>query len=326
VSDIGGRPDEIISRFKILKVIEDVAFTTNVIALHVVISVARSSPEYDAIQKPVVDKFIDLARVSGIKAGKILQFLNELAALIIEDMRKISNEKIQSVIRTGKDTAENITGYDYIKNEIESIVNELSATPVAEIVVSQLDDYLHRLIILQLSIDTDILRSGGRDEAMFESVADFREQLREAYDFYLTIIKPDVITIDKSVGNYFRDIAFQGNILRFHTQGEIEKISGFRVKSGGYILTDEQRAAQDQICNDEQKETLYKILEKINDFIHFALSATEDSAYKQVADKIITVRDELTTVANSFGNHGKVFRVIADEFGNLLLSVMSSIA
>jgi len=191
INAINERPDGITNRFTILKAVEDAAFMSNIMSFHTGATIARSLPEFIDIQKPLCERYNELARVSGVKAGKVAMFLNELAALIFDDMRKNVREKLQAAAGSGHAAADDITGYAYIKNEISAMSSELSSTPPEKINASRLDDFLVMLDIIQFSVDTDILRSGGADKDMFAGLAVFRESLREAYEFMQSLPKPE---------------------------------------------------------------------------------------------------------------------------------------
>ncbi|MDR0293239.1 MAG: AraC family transcriptional regulator [Oscillospiraceae bacterium] len=310
ITSIAARPDEITNRFTILKVIEDVAFETNVMALHVGLNaVGRALPEHIEMNKPLCDKYAELAQSASIKAGKAAQFLNELTALIIDDMRKTTGEKIKDAVQKGKAAAESIQGYAvYIKDELTYIVNELDKTPIESVTVTMLDDYLSKLKIISLATKVDALRWPD-SKPMFEGIGVFTDSLGEAADFCQTIIWPESNPpMERSKGKHFLDIAYQGNILRFYTKGEVEKMAG-PFESGGLL-------------NDEQKTAFKKIDGKIDGYIKLTLGATDESAYKEIADRVYEVAADMNAESAKLEDKGGAIKMLADEFKHLGDSIM----
>jgi hypothetical protein len=305
ITSIAENPDEITNRFAILKVIEDIAFETNVMALHVgLTAVGRASPEDIPINKPLFDKYVELARSSSIKAGKVAQFLNELTTIIIDDMRKAAEQKIKDTIQKGKAAAASIQGDAiYVKDELTYLVNELEKTPLESVTVTMLDDCLFKMKIIALAAKVDALRNPA-SKPMFEGVGLFVDSLRETIDFCQTIIKPESNSpMEPSTSKHFLDIAYQSNIMRFYTKGEVEKM-GALLETGGLL-------------DNEQKTAFKRIDNKIDSYIKTALSATDESAYKEIADKIFDVVADMDNEVKKLGVHGGAIKMLADEFRNL---------
>jgi len=299
ITAIAEHPDEITNRFAIIKVIEEISFQSNLLAFNAGLMVSRGQPEHIRVQWPLCEKYLELARASTLKAGKAAQFLGELSSLIFEDMRKNAAQKVQEVIQKGRAAEESIIGYSYIKHEISALVNELSSIPYEDISVSRLEDYLFKLNIISFAADMDVYRNSC-NKALFDGLTVFQESISDAIDFFRKIIIPESNPVlERTTRNRFADIAFQGNILLFYTRGEVsdEKL--------GKLLDGEQKTSFDTICG------------KINDFIQFALSSTEEMAYKEIADKLYEINSDMTREADKLKERGGSIRFLAGEFKGL---------
>ena len=303
ITAIPERPDEIGGRFAIIKVIEEIAFHSNLLALNAGLMVSREQSE----QWPLCEKYLELAQTCVLKANKVAQFFNELSALIFEDMRKAAAQKIQEVVQKGKAAAESIVGYSYIKHEVAALVNELSAIPCEEITVSLLEDCLFKLDIFSFAADMDVSRRPDH-KAIFEGLTDFKESVSEAIDFFQTLVRPETSPdLGRTVHKRFTDIAFQGNVLLFYTKGEVshEKLGG--------LLSDEQKAAFGAICN------------KINKCIQLALNANAETAYKEIADMLYDIHSHMMMEADKLKERGGAVRFVAGEFKGLADNVMGGV-
>ena len=161
ISSIADNPDEITNRFSIVKIIEDAAFESNLLACGISMTVARSSPEHKTIQEPIRLEYMKLAGLLSENTGRTVQFFNELAYLIIEEMRKSSIEKITEIKNKGNIVIESIEGYDYIKNGVKSLIKWIEDKPINEISVQFLDDCLFKLNIIIFAADVDEMRQGS---------------------------------------------------------------------------------------------------------------------------------------------------------------------
>ena len=282
VTSIAEHPDEITNRFAILKVIEDTAFEMNVMALHVgLTAIGRAKPEDAEINKPLCRKYAELAQMPSMKAGAIAKYLSELAALIIDDMRKTAEQKIKDVIQKGKEAAAKIDSPSvYIRDELNLITGELESTPVESVTVSMLDEYLFKLKIVSLAAKVDTLRHPP-SKPMLDGIAVFVDSVETTADFCRTIVKPDSIPpTERGLNKRFIDIAYQGNTLRFYVKGELEKM--------GRLLDDEHQAVWKQIDS------------KIDSFIEAAYNATDESAYKEIADRLHSIAVDMTAEAEKW--------------------------
>ncbi|GHU79591.1 hypothetical protein FACS1894191_2730 [Clostridia bacterium] len=294
ITAIAAYPDEISKRFVIIKAIEDIAFETNLLAFNAGLMVSRGQPEHIRIQKPLCDRYNELARASGLKAGKAARLLGELSSCIFADMRKTAADKLREVIEKGRAAEESIVGYSYyIKHEIAVIVNELSETPYEDVTVSRLEDYLFKLDIIALAADADIFRS-PEDGAMFDGLAIFKESLSEAVEFFQTLVRPESGPASESAARKrFTDIAFQGNIFLFYIRGEVEKLGG--------LLDDGQKAAFGAICG------------RIDEFIQFALRAGEETDRETIAGKLYDIHSGMAAEAEKLAARGGAILFLAGQ-------------
>lgn len=298
ISAISERPYEINNRFLILKTIEDIAFETNVMALQVSLTaIGRANPEDIQVNKPVCDKYYELAKAAGIKAGKIAGFLNELFSLIIEDMRNEIKHKVDVAVQCGREASESSKKHVlYIKNELDFLVSELSSVPIETVSESMLEDLLMKLKIIILSAKVDALRQPELNKAL-NSMNCFADALGEAADFCRSLPLCEDVPLQKaSMDKCFQDIAYQSCILRFYTNGEIEKCG---------LLDGEQRAA------------FAKIDKKLDECIHFTLNATDVSAYSEISERISEVASGINGEAEKLGDKGGAFRMLAEEYSRL---------
>ena len=303
VSRISEHPDEITNRFVIIKVIDDAAFGLNIILFNISIMVARNLPQHIEPQKSLCESYRGLAHDSALKARKIVVFFNELAELIFDDMRKTARDKIQTAIQAGKTTAAKITGYDYIKNEITYLCEELESTPLDDITVNWLDDSLYKLRIISFAAEADVCRMPSDKEMLDITV--FVDKLRDAYEFFATIeVDEKPALIERSDIKFFMDVAYQGNIMLFYLRGEIEKLSGVSMNSEVF-LDDKQKAAFGTICK------------KLDDFVHLAHNAAGNSASVEITGCLSAVQSDLAALADDVSDRGGAIRYISDELGRL---------
>jgi hypothetical protein len=301
VANIAENPDEITNRFAIIKVMDDTAFIHNVMSLHGGVTIARARPEDKEAMWPLCEQYREFAYTSVVKAKKINTFLEELSALIFEDMRKTAAAKVSNLIQKGQTLVSAIDGYPYIRDEFAIMVAWLSSTPVEEITVRQLDDYRFMLSIISLAIDTDILRSGGRDEAMFAGFPAFTESLDEAIGF-LSALPTAEKTSEPLVFNWAKfigDVAYQSNILFFYVRGEVEKLSGARLGNG--------------LLSDAQKTAFQELLDGFTETIRLTAQADDSSAIQPIIDRINNFHGGMSALADDLGAHGGSIEFITRE-------------
>lgn len=139
VTSVTQNTDEISARILIVKAVEDIAYEASVTAFQVGLMIARAMPEDRAAFRPLCEKYDCLAQNARIRSGKIVDFLNELSALIFQDMRKNAAKKIQDAAETGMAAAENLSDpslpYGYIADGIREIAEALHSLALEEVTV-----------------------------------------------------------------------------------------------------------------------------------------------------------------------------------------------
>ena len=325
ITAIARQPDEISARFLIIKAIEDTAFQAGITAFQAGLTTARARPEHREAFMAICGKYESLAQNARIKTDRIAAFLKELATLIFQDMRKNGEQKIQQVVEKGMAAVRDLSGnpllpYDYITAAVSEITEELSSMALEEITVSCLEDYLFRLDIVAFTADVDTLRAPSHSP-LFDGVRIFREQIREATEFFRSLPVEAFCVSAESVCTSAESETKDGagkrsivNILLFYLKGEIQKL-------GDVHLSQEQKDAFDSICS------------KMNVAIHLTGQETDvkpgkmiDAAAEQAACSGITeilrqVYREMTVQVEGLGIDGTAIQYIAEElkrfFSNL---------
>ena len=306
VSSIAEHPDEISNGFKVVKIVDDIAFEMNLMALQTALT-ASQTPEYQKKYMSLADQYRDLAFHGANKAGKIHGFIRELSSLIINDMRKAAGEMIQNAIKKGKNAVNCYIGdTDYIKDEVSRIVDELSSTPIESVTELMLSDCIFKLQIISFS--TNFAKVPNSDKVN-EALKDFMDSLLKAEEYWKSIIKPKPeLPAKRATYNKLQDIAFQGNILLFYSRGEIEKLI-----STGKInekLVDDFNRIDNEISN-------------CIGIIHNAERIVSDkgsddvSVFEDVADRLNKVAINLDNLADKLDSHNGGLKLLAVEHKSL---------
>lgn len=307
ITAISERPDEIGGRFAIIRVLEEIAFQSNLLAFNAGLMVSRRQPEYNSPQWSLCEKYLELARACVLKADKTARFMGELSSLIFEDMRRAAMGKLQEVVQKGRAAEDSIVGYSYIKQEVSALVNELASIPCEDITVARLEDCSFKLEIISFAADMEA--SGHPDhKAIFEGLTELKSSVSGAIDFFQTLVMPEANPVHgRNLRTHFMDIAFQGNILLFYTKGEVsdEKL--------GNHLSDEQKAAFCAICDE------------VDDFIQSALRTDAETAYKIIADSLYEIYYDMIAEADKLKERGGAIRFIAGEFKGLADNIMRGV-
>jgi len=299
ITSIADNPDEITNRFAIVKVIEDAAFESNLLACGVSMTVARSAPEHKAIQEPIRLEYMKLAGVLSENADRTLQFLNELTTLIIEDMRKASIEKINEIKNNGQNIIDSIDGYDYIKNEITALVKEIEDKPIDEDSALFLDDCLFKLNIIIFAAEVDEMRQGSEISG-FKSLTVLKDSLTDAISFFNTLVKPESgQNMEHTTEKQLQDYAFMCNILLFFLRGELDE------HKLGAIIDETQKTSFNEICNN-----LDSVIKCLN-------NSTNTSNTKEIADGLYGIKADLINQADILGDKGGVIEYLSCEIGNV---------
>ncbi|MCL2663137.1 MAG: AraC family transcriptional regulator [Oscillospiraceae bacterium] len=300
ITAIAEHPDEIINRFSIVKVLDDIAFQSNLIAFNVGLTISRGKPEHITLQKALCDKYLELARMASLKSAKITGFFNELSTLIFDDMRQSAVERLNTIIDAGKTAVDGITGYDYIKDEITNILDSLSV-PAEEVTVNLLEECQFKLSIISIAFEIDICRN-PQDKAMLKSLIKLNDSVSEATEFFKTLVMPESNPImERPVRERLLDIVYQVNVLLFYTRGEIEKLSF--------------------VISAKQKESLLPICVKIDEFVRFAHSAFDDIKTEQIVEMLSAIHSDMTAKSDYLNEFGGPFKFIANELKNLTKAV-----
>jgi len=286
ITSIAENPDEITSRFAIIRIIEDNAFNTNLMALNVALAVHRGRAQPLDAHNLLCERYYQLANIAQFKASKAAEFFNELSALIFDDIRKATTEKIKTVVQKGKTAADTISGHENIKYEIENLVHRIEAASLNEATVLEYDDFLIQLNTITFAFEIDLVINSKNKNEMLDAMESFQESLSEAIEFLRSITKPEANPVlERSLKRKLCDLAYQGNILLFYTRSEIEK-------SG------QSKAVFNEICD------------KANTFIQTANQATGPSDISDAAKN-------LKKISATMEEQGGAFKILAIEFKNL---------
>lgn len=303
ITTMEDHPDEITSRFTIMKVIEETAFELNHLALHVNLMILRGQPQDIKAQTSLCEKYTELAQASLLKVDRIIDFFRELSSLIFQDMRKSATDKIADLIQKGKEAENNIVGYSYIKEELHMITHELSSTPVTEITIAQLENFLNKLEIILFAVDMDTYRCPDH-KTIFKDLPILKENLLSCIDFFHTLIKIEDSSIqDHTSYNHLIQFSTQGNLLFFYIKGELS------LEKLGKLLTIEQRKEFDHICS------------KINDLLQVLLYASTKTEYTKLANTLYDIYSDLISQADKLGQNNGVILFLANEFKHLASNI-----
>ena len=193
ISSISDNPDEITSRFAILRIIDDIAFETHARTLNIFLCfIGREAEEHHPKNMPYCENYRELARVAAETYGKIGKFFEELAALIIDDMRKEAKTKLHGAINAGTAALESINQeYNlYLKDELGQLVDELTNMQIESLSTKWLEDCLLQLKIMKMAAQVDLFRWPGFQPTL-AAMDLFMEKLAECVDFCQTIAVMD---------------------------------------------------------------------------------------------------------------------------------------
>ena len=234
---IPGQPDAISARFRIIQAIEDAAFRANATAFQAGLMTARAIPEHREAFQPLCQQYADLADAARLKTEKLSTFFQELADLILQDIRAQGTERLAAAVQAGRAAAEPLEDpslpYGYIAEAIKDLAAELSAVPLEEAGEAFLEGCLFRLESIALAADTDVLRCPTH-RPLFADIDTFRESLEEALAFFrhLDLSPPkEAMCPDRDPDGYTR---------LFFLKGEVQKLAP--------LLGPEQRIGLDAAC------------------------------------------------------------------------------
>ena len=314
ITVIAQRPDEISARFMIIKAIEDTAFWSDITVFQAGLMISRAKPEHRRMFEPICDKYEQLSQEVRMKSGKLLEFFNELSALIFRDMRENAQGRILKAVEAGRAAAAEISAggerareYVYIAEEVKTIADTLSAMPLEEITTSLLEDDIFRLEVIAFAADVDALRAPGTRQ-LLEGIAKFRKQLCEAVEFFQSLSGDMAQALagpqenpvpERTADKAYRDLAFEGNILLFYLKGELQKL-------GRRFLREEQITEFDAICN------------HMNEAIECANYVKTAADKDKIRENLQAAYDGIMAEAESLGEYGEPLRYIAKEIKQLI--------
>lgn len=302
VTAITQKPDEISARFLIIKALEDAVFLMHIITFQTRLTILRANTDYQTVFWPICEKYKDLSRNAQIKAEKTAEFFQELSALIFQDMRESAKQEIENAVKKGYTAAGALSAdpslpYAYIADEITAITEMLSSTPLEEITLSLLDDFLFRLDIAAFAAEADILRSPSHKQ-LFDGISEFRKQLAETLHFFQSLPDDSACAPAELKTDAVLTHAAEIQVLLFYLKGEIQKL--------GCRLNTEQTAAFNDICN------------KLQRAIPSASHKADKASGSEIRKLLQTVHKEMTKEAENLGAYGAPIQYIAEELSALL--------
>lgn len=304
---------EISNRLAIVKIAEDSAFYTNILSFNVALYTARATKEHNEKMQPICENFTQLAKSFADHTGKITDTCRDVAVMLQEDMKNTAIKQAKDSIQVARDLVAGVKGYSYLKDEINAIAQELSSMPYEKLTSDALDDLIYRADIIAFTAGVDSVRNPS-DTQMLDTLKSFTDSLAETKDFIKDIesarISSDRPLFTRSDDKYFKDIAFQGNILYFYLKGEREKL--------GTLLTP------------DKNEVFQAILNEVNGFIHTCLENLKScntlgfnckNAMADLAEKILRIETKLKCESEALGDKGSAILFFANQFGNLANSI-----
>ena len=306
VKSIASHHDEISNGFAIVKIIEDIVFQMNIMGHQTAITAAQSI-NHRELYLQFSEKYRNLAFNGWQKSKKVYEFLKELSLLIINDMRKTAKEMIQNTINQGKQAVKSFNGSaNYIRDEVERVVDLLSSTTVDDMTELFLDDCLFRLQIISFTTKFAMLPNYSDIDA---ALTGFQENLSATAEYINSIIKPQPsFEADVSLLRTLQDVAYQGNILLFYDRGIIEKLTS------------------EGMLNDVQKTEFQRIDDEICDCICVAVDAerfksndnVENIAIiRNIVERFHIIASDLKSLADELGINEYGLLVSATEHKNL---------
>ncbi|MDE6318847.1 MAG: helix-turn-helix transcriptional regulator, partial [Lachnospiraceae bacterium] len=298
--------DEISARILIVKALEDIAFEASVTAFQMGLMIARAMPEDRAAFQPLCEEYDRLAQNARIRSGKIVDFLNELSALIFQDMKKNATQKIQDAAETGMAAAESLSDpsmpYGYIADGVREIAEALHSLALEEVTVYFLEDTVFRMETILSAADMDVLRA-PQHRQLFAGISNFKEKLDDVTEFFrnLSVDTTETIVgvkkdseIKRTVEKIYRDLAAQEGILLFYLKGEIQKLGNAHL-------------------DERQKSTLNAVCGKMESAVRMAHNATDETDGSEIDKLLHEAYEEMIVTADELGVYGGAVRYLAEE-------------
>lgn len=308
ITAIARRPDEISARFMILKAIEDAAFQFQLTAFQTRLTVSRAKPEHRRAFEPICGQYDGLAHSAGMRAGRIADFLGDLAELIFRDMRENALKCLQEAVESGRAAADALADpalpYGYIADAVRDIADDLSSLPLREVTVAHLEDCGIRLDIIASTAAMDGWRA-PEHRALLNGIVDFHSRIDETIAFFQNLPE-DVSRIaaetenggmERNADKKYSDMTFQGNILLFYLKGEIQKMERH--------LNPKQRAALEEICD--------RLAGAIGRMAHRA----EEESADRIIESLQGIYWDMTALSEELGQYGTSIHFIAEQIDNI---------
>ncbi len=268
---------EITKRFGIIKMIDNAAFWHNILGFTACLWIRRMQTELAEKYVPIAEKILETAQHMVLKAGKVAGILNDLAALIFEDMLRTVDQGVNNIADAidqlaadAVSTSQGIKGYTYIAEEVAAVscdikaaaqrlrmsCTEASASSKLEAekaAYQSIDEMLFRLEIIGFTADADLFRAPQHEEtrAMCDGVANLIVSIKDKSaviggiisetEANIRIFEQKPTDIRTGYDKHLSDIAYQGSILNFFLKGELsyEKL--------GKMLAEDEKQYADQI-------------------------------------------------------------------------------
>ena len=298
--------DEISAHFLLVKAIDDTAFEANVTAFQAGLMISRAMPEHQAVFQPLCTRYDALAQNAQIKSGKMVDFLNELSNLILQDMRKQAERRIQNAVESGRTAAEKLSNpalpYGYIADEIRAVVDKMDALNLEDVTLSSLTDAVFTLDMIHFAACMDILRA-PQHRQFLDDISNFKSKLDEAVKFFRDLTGDGLWTSweteNDSEGNFvderlYKDLAMQEEVALFYLKGEVQKL-------GNEHLDAKQKTAFSAICS------------KIDRAIKVSRSPVNREEKSKIAELLCEAYDELTQEADRLNPYGGAIRYLAEK-------------
>lgn len=312
VTALGQRPDGIWARFRIVKAMEDAAFAAGVTAFQTGLMIARAREEQRQIYQHICLKYSRLAEHARLKAGKVADFLQELAGLVLQDMRRNGAQRIQAAAEAGRTAAGKLSDsglpYGYIADGIMEIAERLSGMPLEEVTVTALEDFRFRLDTIAFAAQMDVLRQPSH-KPLFDGIQEFQNRLDDCVEFLQGLSwevewksewKPEGEpegtqggALERNLVKMYGDLAMQEGLLLFWLKGEIQKL--------GTLLEEPRRAALEGVCH-----SMAKAVELCGD-------ATGETGTGEILRLLQAAYEELAAQAGELGEYGGALAYIAEE-------------
>ncbi len=317
VTAIAQRPDEISARFLIVKAMEDAAFEAGITAFQTGLTIARALPEHGGKYAPLCQKYDALAERARGKGEKIAECLNELAALIFQDMRKNAEERMERAASAGRKAAGAMADpalpYGYLAEETAVLAEGFASMRPEEVTLPWLEDGLLRLETIAFAAEIDALR-GPSDRTAIDEIKKFKERVSDALEFFGSLPGEEGmlaeagsgLTLERTAEKMYSDLATQERILLFYLKGEIRKLEDAR-------LPDErQKAAFAAVCDNIGRavELAEEGARGLMDSESFHEEQTAGPI--RIGELLLEAYDRMMAEAERLGPYGGPVRYLAD--------------